>query len=86
MYFQSIGQPSQYLCVTQRTLILYCGQFRTIEYYKALNLTHNISEFIDYAKNDIYAERIKKANIIFLCLVAQYLDSLNCFQDEFRPK
>lgn len=74
------------MCYTENFNTLLWTISRTIEYYKALNLTHNISEFIDYAKNDIYAERIKKANIIFLCLVAQYLDSLNCFQDEFRPK
>ena len=49
--FQSIGQPSQYLCVTQRAFnTLLWTISRTIEYYKTLNLTHNISEFIDYAK------------------------------------
>lgn len=73
------------MCNTESFNTLLWTISRTIEYYKTLNLTHNISEFIDYAKNDIYAERIK-ANIIFLCLVAQYLDSLNYFQDEFRPK
>ncbi len=49
--FQSIGQPSQYLCVTQRVFNTPLWTIsRTIEYYKTLNLTHNISEFIDYAK------------------------------------
>lgn len=73
------------MCYTENFNTLLWTVSRTIEYYKTLNITHNISEFIDDAKNDIYAERIKKANIIFLCFVAQYLDSLNCFQDEFRP-
>ena len=64
------------MCNTENFNTLLWTISRTIEYYKALNLTHNISEFIDYAKNDIYAERIKKANIIFLCLVVQYLDKI----------
>lgn len=101
-----------------------------IEHYQTLDLSHNVSEIVDYAKKrysvignepsilkseielfllkDInrqftgnYKEKeaflkqalkyintaqIRKENIIFLCLVAQYLDGLNCFQDEFRPK
>lgn len=66
MYFQSIGQPSQYLCVTQRTLILYCGQFHVqSSIIITLNLTHNIGELIGYTKNDIYAERIKKQILSF---------------------
>ncbi|EOE4444955.1 MULTISPECIES: hypothetical protein [Providencia] len=102
----------------------------TIEHYQTLDLSHNVSEIIDYAKkrypvigndpsilkseielfllkdmnkqfSDNYKEKdlflkkalkninsmpIRKENIIFLCVIAQYLDGLNCFQDELRPK
>ncbi|MGI3431368.1 hypothetical protein [Providencia stuartii] len=94
-----------------------------IEHYQTLDLSHNVSEIIDYAKkrypvigsdpsilkseielfllkdmnkqfSDNYKEKelflkqvlenintvqIRKENIVFLCLVAQYLDGLNCF-------
>ncbi|EPQ7202287.1 TPA: hypothetical protein ACHP08_003050 [Providencia stuartii] len=94
-----------------------------IEHYQTLDLSHNVSEIIDYAKKrylvignepsilksgielfllkdmnkqftDNYKEKdlflkqalenintvqIRKENIVFLCLVAQYLDGLNCF-------
>ncbi|MDX4946721.1 hypothetical protein AB7179_21695 [Providencia manganoxydans] len=160
LYFESIGRASQYLCVTQTTLMLYCGQFytesplyqaeqehleqvvllkaskskawldETIENYQALDLSNNVREIIEYAKkryavigddpsilkseidlfllkdmnkqfSDNYKEKdlflkqalkninsmpIRKENIIFLCVIAQYLDGLNCFQDELRPK
>ncbi|MEY1391249.1 hypothetical protein AB7044_19490 [Providencia stuartii] len=102
----------------------------TIEHYQTLDLSHNVSEIIDYAKKrypvigsdpsilkseielfllkdmnkqftDNYKEKdlflkkalkninsmpIRKENIIFLCVIAQYLDGLNCFQDELKPK
>lgn len=53
------------MCYTENFNTLLWTISRTIEYYKTLNLTHNISEFIDYAKNDIYAERIKKQILSF---------------------
>ncbi|MEY0234331.1 hypothetical protein [Providencia manganoxydans] len=160
LHFESIGRASQYLCVTQTTLMLYCGQFytqsplyqteqehleqvvlfkdpkskawleETIRNYQMLDLSNNVSEIIAYAKNryhiigetpsllksemdlflfkdinkqftdshkekdlflkqalkNIHSMPIRRENIIFLCVVAQYLDGLNCFQDEFRPK
>lgn len=160
VYFESIHRPSKYLCVTQTTLMLYCGQFYAqsplfqtvkdhlekvvlfkdekskywlagiIEYYQSQELSKNMAEIITYSKDryqaiiktpsllkseidlflmkdidqkfaDNYKEKAlflqqamknlhsmttRREELIFLCIVAQYLDGLNCFQDEFRPK
>lgn len=42
--------------------------------------------FVKQAMKNINSMTVRRENIIFLCIVAQYMDGLNCFQDEFRPK
>ncbi len=71
-----------YLVIGNEPLILKSG----IELFllKDMNkqFTDNYKEkelFLKQVLENINTVQIRKENIVFLCLVAQYLDGLNCF-------
>lgn len=42
--------------------------------------------FVNSAIENIQSSSINKGNITYLCVIAQYVDNLGCFQDILRPK